>query len=520
MVDNNTYKVGLYIRLSREDEDNNGESESITNQRNYLLEYVKNNHFILIDEYVDDGFTGTNFERPAFKRMIKDIELGKINCVITKDMSRLGRDYIGIGTYMEKYFPEHNIRYIAVNDNIDLKDGKIDNMAPIRAVFNDYYAKDISDKVKSTITNKKRNGQFLGGVPPYGYKFESDDNHYKLVIDEETSIVVKRMFNMFVGGKSLKYIADTLTSENIPIPSIHKNLNRGLKSTAYGVWQTRTIDEILKNPTYIGNLTQGRRKKINYKIKKVVRVPKEQWIVCENTHEPIIDKETFEQVQNIYEKNKSLNRSKNHLLLSGFIYCKECGHRIGISQSSNKKFYCSCNYYKKYSKLGLCTPHSIPYNVLEDIILKEIRKECKKSVKGDKFKDIIKSNDKKEKAKVNLIQLIKQKKQDIENTKNAIDDLYIEKLKKNISSERYTSVYNKLNSEFNVLSEDLKALETDYSYLLGNVKNSPSINYTKAVNEYLALKNPTRELLANLIDKIVIDEDKNIQIYYKIKKAW
>ena len=517
MIDNNKYKVGLYIRLSRED-DTKEESESIINQRNYLLEYVKNNNFNLVQEYVDDGYTGTNFERPAFKKMIKDIELEKINCVITKDMSRLGRDYIGIGNYLEKYFPEHNIRYIAINDNIDLKDGKIDNMAPIRAVFNDYYAKDISDKVKSTINNKKRNGQFLGGVPPYGYKFASDDNHYQLVIDEESSIIVRRMFNMFVRGKSLKFIADTLTSEKIPIPSVYKSLNRARKSSAYGVWQTRTIDEILKNPTYIGNLTQGRRKKVNYKIKKVVRVPKENWIICENTHEAIIDKDTFEQVQNIYEKNKSLRRGKNHLLLSGFIYCKECGHRIGISQNSNKKFYCSCNYYKKYSKLGLCTPHSFPYNLLEERILKEIRKECRCSVKNNKLKETLINNDKKNRAKDNLEELIKLKKQDIEKTKEALEDLYIEKLKKYIDRERYESIYNKLGKEIDLLNDELKVLEKDY-FFIEDLEKEKKINYQKIINDYVLLVKPTRELLANLIDKILVDDNKNIEIYYKIRKG-
>lgn len=517
MKDNSEYKVGLYIRLSREDEDRVDESESITNQRDFLEDYVRNNRFSLIDEYVDDGYTGTNFERPAFKRMINDIEIGKINCVITKDMSRLGRDYIGIGNYIEKYFPEHKIRYIAVNDGLDTIDGGIDDITPFKAIINDYYAKDISKKVKSAITTMKKQGKFLGGIPPYGYKFESEDNHKQLVIDDETAPVVRRLFVMYANGYSLYKIANIFNKEKIPIPSVQKGLNRGLRSTAYGSWQTRTIDEILKNPTYIGNLTQGRRKKVNYKSKKIVRVPESDWIIYEKAHEPIIDKDTFDKVQNIYEKNKNRSSSKNDFLLQGFLYCKECGHKIGINKTGSKNYYCSCNYYKKHSKLGLCTPHSMPYNILEREILKEVRKECRKSVKEDLLIGVLKNNNRKEKAKETLLKLIDKKKTDVEINENAVNDLYIAKLKHEIDSERYKNIYNKLNDEYNTLLKELKILESDYNSLVSD-ETIDSINYTKIVKEYLKLEKPSRELLANLIDKIVIDEDKNINIYYKIKK--
>lgn len=518
MKDNNAYKTGLYMRLSREDDDTQNESESITNQRVFLLEYVKQNRFNYVDEYIDDGYTGTNFDRPSFKRLLKDIENGKINCIITKDMSRLGRDYIEVGNYIEKFFPEHNIRYIAINDNLDTLKENVNISTQFKSLVNDYYARDISEKVKSNIIAKKKSGKFLGGIPPYGYKFASEDNHHNLIIDEETSFVVKKMFNMYANGKSLYQIADTFNKNNIPIPSIKKKLNRGVKSTAYGNWQTRTIDEILKNPTYIGNLTQGRRKKVNYKSKKIVRVPKDNWIIVENTHEPIVDRDTFEKVQNIYEKNKNRPRGSNNILLSGFIYCKECGHKIGISQGSNKKFYCNCNYYKKYSKLNLCTPHSMPYAELKDNIIKEIRKECRKSVKGNNLEDVLKKNSKKEKAIIKLQQLIVRKKQEISINSNALENLYISKLKQEVNPEIYKNIYNKLNDEFSTLNNDLKVLNEDYESINANVKTSSEENYKKAVEEYLSLKNPTRELLSNLIDKIIVDEHKNIEIHYKIRE--
>ena len=302
------YNVGIYIRLSREDEEKNKvESESITNQRNIILDYINklDENFKVYDEYVDDGYSGTNFDRPSFNKLIQDIESGKVNCVITKDYSRLGRDYIKSGEYLEKYFPSHNVRYIAILDNIDtLYDSSSNDFAPFKAVFNDQYAKDISKKVRSSLASKKGKGEFLGWKAVYGYKLDENDR-YKLVIDEEAAKVVRRIFQMAYEGKSCKVIADILTNEGVPIPSVYANLNRGKKSSAYGLWCSRTIDEMLNNETYIGNLTQGRRRTINYKIKKEIRVPKEQWIVKENTHEPIIDKQMFEIVQATYKKNKN-----------------------------------------------------------------------------------------------------------------------------------------------------------------------------------------------------------------------
>ena len=222
------YNVAIYIRLSREDEIKRKlESESITNQRNFILNFINRSseNFHIYDFYIDDGFSGTNFDRPAFKRLIKDIESGKINCVITKDYSRLGRDYIKAGEYVEKYFPENNIRYIAILDGIDtLYDSVSNDIAPFKAVFNDQYAKDTSKKVKRTLKNRKEQGLFLGWKAVYGYKLDENDR-YKLVIDEEAAKVVRRIFKMAYDGMGCKGIADTLSKEGVPIPSVYANLN-------------------------------------------------------------------------------------------------------------------------------------------------------------------------------------------------------------------------------------------------------------------------------------------------------
>lgn len=517
MKESKTYKVGMYLRLSREDDKKKVESESITNQRNIILEYITRNGFLLIDEYCDDGISGTTFDRPDFKRMIEDCEKGRINTIITKDMSRLGRDHIVGGDYMENYFLEHDIRYIAINDDIDSTADNYSDLLQFKLMFNEYYPKDISKKVRSSINIKKKKGQFLGGIPPYGYN-KDPNNKYHLVIDECSSKVVLRMFKMFADGNSLQKIARTLTSEHIPIPSVYKDLNRGLKGAAYGIWQTRTIDEILKNPTYIGNLTQGRRKKVSHKSKKIKRTSKEQWITVENTHKPIVSKELFDLVQQIYETHKNTTKGSNDELLKGLLYCKECGHTIGINKGSNNKLYCACNYYKKYSKEDLCTPHSMPYEPLENEILKTIRSLCKKSVNASNFETILKNNDSKKKLQDELKRKIDKHKMEIENSSKKIEDVYMDKLNGKIDLDFFTRIYNKIITDTNDFKGQLQELEQEYDNLL-NEKDTNLVDYQKKINEYLSFKKPSKKVLISLIERIEIDEEKNIDIYFRIKSV-
>ena len=226
---NKRYKVGIYIRLSKEDEEKseNEESESISNQRNLLMQYLKQNNLILEEEYVDDGYSGTSFDRPAFKKLIQDIENNRINMVITKDLSRLGRDYIMSGYYTEQYFPEHKVRYIALLDNIDTYlDSSNNDIAPFKSILNDMYAKDISKKIKSVLKNKKEMGLFIGKEAPYGYK-KDPDNKYQLIIDEPAAIIVREIYEKYLNGMGPTQIANELSQRGIEIPSVHKKINRG-----------------------------------------------------------------------------------------------------------------------------------------------------------------------------------------------------------------------------------------------------------------------------------------------------
>ena len=281
------YNTALYLRLSRDDEEY-GDSVSIETQRTILQQYAKENRLHVVDEYVDDGWSGTNFDRPDFQRLIADIEAKKVNMVITKDLSRLGRDYILTGHYMERYFPEHRVRYISLLDGIDTGvDSTANDITPFRAIMNDMYAKDISKKIKSVKQDKQRKGQFIGGKPMYGYKMHPTEKN-KIVIDEEVAPVVRRIFALALSGMSCRKIATTLNEEGVPTPATYCGWKVGNPGPYTGLWSSERISEMLRNETYIGNMVQGRMVKISYKSKKCLRQSPENWVVVEGTHEPMV----------------------------------------------------------------------------------------------------------------------------------------------------------------------------------------------------------------------------------------
>ena len=509
-MNNNFFNVALYVRLSREDGDNL-ESESIINQKELLHTFLNKNKdkFLLIDEYVDDGFTGSNFERPAWKRLWKDIKKGKVNTIITKDLSRMGRDYISMGEYIERVFPEKNIRYIAINDDIDtLYETPGLEFLQFKLMFNDYFLKDTSKKIRKIVRSKKENGQFLGWKAPYGYMKDPNDK-YKLIVDENVRGVVERIFNLALEGNGTKKIAHILSSEHIPTPSMYANLGNNT------LWCPRTIEAILTNETYIGNLTQGRRKKINYKSKKEIRLPKNKWIIKKNTHEAIIKKDVFETVGSLLKKNKNKKVKNNIQLLSGFMICAECGHSIGINVSKDgKRKYCHCCYYTANSKYGLCTPHSLNYDKLEKSVLEEIRNLSLKYVDSSTFEDKVKKTMKERNVKV-----IKQKELDNLNKKIKeynlyMDKMYEDKLKENIDSKMFKRIFLKYKSEVEIIKQKIGLLKKEIDAF--DKKNNPEDVSTK-IKRYVSLANPDRGMLVNLIDKIVISEDKIVKIYYKFK---
>ena len=515
---NKTYNVGIYIRLSREDDDKVIESESITNQKSLLLQYVKENNLMVYDTYIDDGYSGTNFDRPEFNRLLNDIELGRINMVITKDMSRLGRDYIGTGNLIEKYFPEHSVRYIAVTDNIDtFLDSSNNDIAPFKAIMNDMYAKDISKKIKSSLRAKQKEGKWVGGRTPFGYSKDLENKNH-LVINKEQAMVVRKIFKMCLDGLSFYNIAKKLTNERVKTPAQYYNFewknNYDLK---YGQWHSKTIRDILTNRMYIGDLVQNKRNKINYKVKKIIKNDPNNYIIVENTHDAIIDKELFYEVQKRIPKNAGRNEKKEKHLLDGLLYCGNCGHRIGITSRRKKdnKCYTIFNYYRTYMKQRLCTTHSNNYEKLEQVVINSLTSLYLNYINKDKIKNSILNNFKldndDDKNEVEVIS------NDIKQIKNNLDVIYIDKINDRITEEQFKRVKEKLENELNIKQKR-------YDELSSNINEDTNIEAkSKIIIEYidnfLSMKEIDRELLVNLVDKIEIFENKEINIKVSFDKV-
>ena len=520
MVRNNSFKVGLYIRLSRDD--GNIESDSIVSQKSLLNQYVKENNYVVIDEYVDDGFSGTNFDRPSFKRMMKDIELGKINMIITKDMSRLGRDYIGTGELIEKYFPNNNIRYIAINDGIDtFIDNTNNDIAPFKAIMNDMYAKDISKKIKSSLHSRMKDGLYVSGRCPFGYmKDPANKNH--LVVNTEQAEVVKLIFDLALKGNTYHYIARYLTERKIKTPASYYNYvwntkctNTNCISQEYGVWVDTTIKSILTNRIYTGDAVQGKTKKINYKLKKTVKNNPNDYIIVENTHEAIIDRDTFNYVQTLLPKNVKRPEKKRFYLLDGLLYCGDCKHRITIRyQNKTGRSYTTCDYYRTYSKYHVCTTHTNNYEVLESVILDNIRDVCKKYLDKNKIKESINNIE----FEDNSLKIKKQiESLEITNNKltESLDKTYMDRLKGIIDEEQYLRVSENIKTEIVNNKKNIDNLKNEQ--IEENKIDNKQIE--KYINEFLSLENPTRELIINLVEKIYIYQDKTIDIIFTFKNV-
>jgi DNA invertase Pin-like site-specific DNA recombinase len=326
---------------------------------------------------VDDGFTGTNFSRPAFMQMIADIEAGKIDCVAVKDLSRFGRDYIDAGRYLERWFPEHGVRFIAVNDNIDSGKAAYDMLVPVKNIFNAQYAKDISQKVRSAFKAKQKSGEFIGAFACYGYQ-KDPKNHNRLCIDPAAAKVVLNIFNRYESGMGKIAIAKSLNENGIPCPSEYKKLTgeryhngRRIGSTTY--WTYATIHRMLSNQTYIGNLEQGRnaRTAMHGKAKQLDR---DDWIVVEGTHEPIISRAQWDRVQVLLQKNTySPDFEQNISPFAGYLTCGECGRAMVKTRTADGIEYYACGSYKRYGP-SFCTKHSISRPELEQIVLQDLNR--------------------------------------------------------------------------------------------------------------------------------------------------
>ena len=512
-----SYKVGIYIRLSKEDEEKEkySESESVQNQRTLLMQYIKENKFNFVAEYVDDGVSGTSFDRPAFNKMIDDVEQGKINMVITKDLSRLGRNYVQSGYYTETYFPEHNVRYIAILDNIDTAlDSANNDIAPFKSILNEMYAKDTSKKINSVLQAKRNNGEYLG-TAPYGYK-KDPENKYHLIIDEDVANVVKLIYEKYLAGFGTMQIADYLSKKKIPIPSDYNKRKRGTKSLTYGLWQQSTVRFILSNEIYTGAVIQGKRKKVSFKSKKFIDLPEEDWIKIENMHEAIISKEDFERAKKVINATKGSRVVQNDYLFKGLLRCYDCKGYIGIrSPDKNGNIYGRCQRYGRFGKFDVCSPHNFNYQVFEEQMLEVLREVCKEYTNTKKLEKIAKQSKSKQPKELCIKKQIDFFKETIEKETRKLEVMYDDRLAGIITLDEYMKNANRIKECVKGYEQSIKELEQELSGESNKTKSESRLD--NLIEEFLNMEKPTKEIIREFIEKIEIHRDKQVDIYFNFK---
>ena len=507
------YLVAIYIRLSKEDE-TSGESESIGNQKILLTKYVKEQGYTLIDIYIDDGYTGTNFNRPNFQRMLKDIENGKVNMVITKDLSRLGRNYVQSGLYIENYFPEHEVRFVAILDNIDTAyDNSNNDIAPFKSILNEMYAKDTSKKINSVLQAKRNNGEYLG-TAPYGYK-KDPENKYHLIIDEEAANVVKLIYEKYLAGFGTMQIADYLSKKKIPIPSDYNKRKRGTKSLTYGLWQQSTVRFILSNEIYTGTVIQGKRKKVSFKSKKFINLPEEDWVKVENMHEAIISKEDFERAKKVIDATKGSRVVQNDYLFKGLLRCYDCKGYIGIrSPDKNGNIYGRCQRYGRFGKFDVCSPHNFNYQVFEEQMLEVLKEVCKEYTNKKKLEEIAKQTKTSGAKEFDINKQIELFKQTIEKETRKLEVMYDDRLAGIISLDEYMKNAKRIKEIVKGYEENIKDLEKE---LAGENTKNKETKLDNLIEEFLEMEKPTKEIIREFIEKIEIHSDKQVDIYFNFK---
>ena len=518
--------TALYARLSKDD-DLVGDSNSIVHQKEILAKYAKEHGFTNIEFYVDDGFSGTNFNRPDFQRMMADADEGKISTVIVKDMSRFGRDYIMVGYYTEIYFSNLDIRFIAINDNVDSNIQMENDLTPFKNVFNEWYARDTSKKIRAVFKAKGNSGKHLTTNPPFGYKKDPNDKD-KWIIDEEAAATVRRIFQMYVDGYRISEIGHKLTEEKVETPMLYY-LNRGIKTNARSeypeIWDSMSIKYILDQTAYAGHTVNFQTAVKSYKTKKQIRLPKEDWIIYRNTQEPIIDEKTFETVQQMRKVKRARTKYNEPNMFSGLLYCADCGNHLTIQRvARNRKMdNFSCATYRKKKK-GLCSCHRILVSDLETIVKEDLQKVCEYAFLHEKeFTDEYLSGSKKEtvkfqaKTKAELKRLSERQ----EEIGKIIRKLYEDNVCGRITDERFDFLAKSYEDEGNDLKTKIQELK---NALASSVQDEEKLSkFLKVVKSYTKIEELTPEILNSFIEKIYIGETEKydgrkmqeVEIIYK-----
>lgn len=519
------FYIGIYIRLSQEDKDKKyeSESESIINQKAVINDYIereflnKFNNYVVVDTYIDDGFTGTNFERPGFQRLLNDINKKKINMVVVKDLSRLGRDHVETGFYAEKFFPENRIRFISILERYDsFLNQEEDVSTTFIIASNDFQSKQTSIKIRNILNNKRQNGLFVGSSPCFGY-MRDPENKGHLIPNPETAPIVKKIFKMAEQGIGVSDITTALNDEGCVTPSGYKQTNYSKRLVFRDDWNISSVKKILSNRMYTGDMVQHTQTKVSYKSKKKVTLDESLWTIVEDTHEPLVSKETFALIQS---RKKSNNRirpvTKRPIrLFDGLLYCKECGNRLTIAYRKNHDYWSvNCNRYSRDPRRERCSSHFFPYNYLEEQLKKQIDLTLSKYLKQFDAKDLNNEIIKREKVVVDdgssKIKCLEDRKKQIVQTMNS---LYEDKMNGIVSSTAYMEMVKPHETELTKVNTEIESIKDSVQEQKKNLSLIP--DYTEQIKKLLDLKKPKRELLLSLIDRIEIDENRLITIKFK-----
>ena len=504
---------GLYYRLSR---DNNvNESDSIKNQRDLITKVVKRSGIKKFKEYKDDGFSGGNFNRPDIERLKQDILNGTIKGVVTKDFSRLGRDHVETGYFIETFFPEQRVRYISLLDDYDSGAERVNNaLLPLKLGSNDMVPLQTSISTNSVFKTKRENREYWHNHPPYGYMRDPKDATH-LIPNEEQSIIVKEIFMLYINGKPYSEIAKLLTARGVKTPCQYLPNPQKL-SKHPEIWKGNTIKRIINHKIYKGCYVSGTTKSVSYKSRKRIPVAEEDQAIESNWTDAIVDEETFA-LANAISNRKTKECADNKIdydkcLLKPLLFCYDCGAKVSLSFDKNKKkFFCQCNTYKKFSSKGLCSSHKLDYDSLEKAVLNNIKKLFLQ-FDYDNIDDIV--------AVCSDVQdinkMIQRSRDNIDGLKRKLNLLYEDRLNEVIEASIYMRFANRINNEIEIETEKIKELQSRLeSHKTSDLDND---EIKRIIKSFLSSDTPSKEIINRLIEKVYIDKERNIRIHYRIRK--
>lgn len=522
-ADEEDWRAGLYIRLSREDGDKI-ESESVASQRALLEQFIKTHSDMRIyDVYTDDGWSGTDFDRPSFQRMLSDITARKINCVVVKDLSRFGRNYVEAGKYLETVFPLFKVRFIAVNDQIDsaLVPSSVNNViVPFKNIINDEYCRDISMKVRSALDIRRKQGKFIGSFAAYGYKKDERD-HNKLAIDEDAAYYVRLIFRRFLEGRSILGIARELNEAGVPNPSAYR-AQRGLSRNTKGdLWVDSTVRRILTSELYIGNLVQKKNEVVSYKIHVAKAVEAKNRISVNNTHEPIIAREDFEKVQSLLQRDTRTSPKTGKLsVLAGFLKCADCGRamvkRTVKQPYKTYEYYCCSTYRKMHS--GACTKHAVRADMVEKAVLNALNGYIRLAVDFEAMSEKLEKAQRGGAGSKRLAAELSRSEREIGKAEKILLDLYPDYKSGIISREQYFALKEKYENALTLAKEAAERVRLRIEEMGRGVDGSNE--FIATFKKYRGLKELTREIMCELVENVYVREGGEIEIRLKCRDSY